>query len=64
MAICHWKVQVPVPPDVEALNVLLPPVQIVPPPDADIEGSATTVTVTVFEVAVLHPDPLQLLTTL
>ena len=43
--ICHWYVQVPVPPEVEEETVAFPPEQMVAAPDADMDGSATTVTV-------------------
>lgn len=44
--VCHWMVQVPVPPEVALLNVAVPPVQIVAAPDTVMDGSATTVMMT------------------
>ena len=61
--ICHWYVQVPVPPEVEEETEALPPVQIVVVPDAEIEGSATTVTVCALETGSEQPDPEQFLLT-
>ena len=54
----------PVPPEVEEESVRLPPEQMVPPPEVEIVGSATTVTVCTFETGSLQPDPVQFLTTL
>ena len=42
-------------------SVRFPPVHIVPSPEEDIVGSATTMTVCTPEVAVPHPDPLHIL---
>ena len=42
----------------------MPPLQIVPPPELEIVGSATTVTSTAFEVGSAQPLSLQFLTTL
>ena len=60
---CHCHEQVPVPPEVEAVKVLLPPVQIVPPPEMVAVGSATTVTATTFDTGSSQPVPLQFRTT-
>lgn len=42
---CHWKVQLPVPPELVLVNVALPPAQMVVAPAKEIDGSGTTVTV-------------------
>lgn len=60
---CHWMVQVPVPPPVLALRVAVVPEQMVVPPDTEIEGSPTTVTVTGTLGEVMQAVPVQEITT-